>query len=61
MTTYTNRTNEERETIRKAYQFEVTAIANDSWERNPYLDDLKKMKDWVSVWGAINEAVAMTM
>ena len=53
MTTYFNRTPAEQEIIRKAYDFEIKAIAEDSSERNPYLESIRTM----GLWEALNEAV----
>ena len=55
MTTYFNRTPAEQEIIRKAYDFEIEAIAQNSAERNPYFEAVKAM----GLWEAINEAVEM--
>jgi hypothetical protein len=55
MTTYSNRTPAEQEIIRKAYDFEIAAIAQNSAERNPYFEAVKAM----GLWEAINEAVEM--
>lgn len=55
MTTFFNRTPAEQEIIRKAYDFEVEAIANNSTERNPYAPAVKAM----GLWEALNEAVEM--
>jgi len=55
MTTFFNRTPAEQEIIRKAYDFEVEAIANNSTERNPYASAVKAM----GLWEALNEAIEM--
>lgn len=55
MTTFFNRTAEEQELIRKAYDFEIEAIEKDSPEGNPYRETLKTM----GLWEAIEEAVEM--
>lgn len=55
MKTYFDRTPAEQEIIRKAYDFEIEAIAQDSAERNPYTDAIKAM----GLWEALNEAVEM--
>lgn len=55
MTTYFNRTPAEQEIIRKAYDFEIEAIKNDSSDRNPYATILQNM----GLWEAVNEAVEM--
>ena len=55
MTTFFNRTTAEQEIIRKAYDFEIKAIENDSSERNPYTEAIKAM----GLWEALNEAVEM--
>ena len=55
MTTLFNRTPAEQEIIRKAYDFEVEAIANNSTERNPYASAVKAM----GLWEALNEAIEM--
>lgn len=56
MKKYHERTNEEKEIIRKAYEFEIQAIETDSAERNPYADTVKAM----GLWEAINIAVELT-
>ena len=53
--TYFNRTTEEQEIIRKAYDFEIEAIAKNSTENNPYCKAVKAM----GLWEALNEAVEM--
>ena len=53
MTTYFNRTSAEQDIIRKAYDFEIEAIAEGSSERNPYAAAIKAM----GLWEALNEAV----
>ena len=55
MKTYFDRTPAEQEIIRKAYDFEIKAIAEDSSERNPYFEAIRAM----GLWEAINEAVEM--
>lgn len=55
MKTYFERTTAEQEIIRKAYEFEIKAIAEDNDERNPYFEDIKAM----GLWEALNEAVEM--
>ena len=55
MTTFFNRTTTEQELIRKAYDFEIEAIAQDSTECNPYKEAVKAM----GLWEAIEEAIEM--
>ena len=55
MTTYFNRTQAEQDILRKAYDFEIEAIKNDSSERNPYTEAIRAM----GLWEALNEAVEM--
>ena len=55
MTTFFDRTKEEQELIRNAYQFEMEAIKEGSSKRNPYCETLKTM----GLWEALNEAVEM--
>jgi hypothetical protein len=55
MKTYFERTAAEQDIIRKAYEFEIKAIAECSDERNPYFEDLKAM----GLWEALSEAVEM--
>lgn len=55
MTAFFNRTPAEQEIIRKAYDFEIEAIANNSTERNPYAPAVKAM----GLWEALNEAIEM--
>ena len=43
MTDYTNRTESEKEIIRKAYEFEIEAIENLDASPNPYLDAIRAM------------------
>ena len=57
MTTFFNRTPAEQEIIRKAYDFEIEAIQNDSAERNPYADAIQAM----GLWEALNEAIEMAL
>lgn len=59
MTTFTNRTQSEQDIIRKAYEFELEAIANCDSSRNPWFDTIKAMPDGDALWEAINEAVEM--
>jgi len=59
MTTYFNRTIEEQELIRKAYEFEVEAIRRNSAERNPFFNAVLSMDDGEEVWKNINFAVEM--
>lgn len=60
MITFTQRTTAEQEIIRKAYDFEIAAIANGDSSRNPYFDTIKAMEEGDAVWEAINIAVEMT-
>ena len=55
MTLFINRTPAEQEIIRKAYDFEIEAIKNDSSERNPYAKEIRAM----GLWEALNEAVEL--
>lgn len=55
MTSFFNRTASEQELIRKAYDFEIEAIENDSTEPNPYREAVKAM----GAWEAIEEALEM--
>ena len=55
MKTYFERTTTEQDIIRKAYEFEIRAIEDLSYEPNPYFKDLKAL----GLWEAINEAVDM--
>ena len=55
MTTFTQRTTEQQDIIRKAYDFEIEAIKNGSSDRNPYATILQNM----GLWEAVNEAVEM--
>ena len=57
MTTFFNRTPAEQEIIRKAYDFEIEAIQNDSAERTPYADAIQAM----GLWEALNEAIEMAL
>lgn len=59
MKNFYERTEAERNIIRKAYEFEIEAIENldpmvDS-PANPYMKDIKAM----GLWKAFNEAVSM--
>lgn len=53
--TYFNRTTEEQEIIRKAYDFEIEAIEKDSAKCNPYKEAVQTM----GLWEAIEEAIEM--
>ena len=55
MNTYFNRTAAEQDIIRKAYDFEIEAITQNSSERNPYFETVKAM----GLWEALNEAIEM--
>lgn len=55
MKTYFERPIAEQEIIRKAYNFEIEAIENNSSERNPYFEEIQAM----GLWEAINEAIEM--
>lgn len=55
MFTFINLTSAEQEIIRKAYEFELAAIANEDAARNPYTDILQAM----GLWEALDEAVEM--
>lgn len=59
MTTFTQRTSAQQEIIRKAYNFEIEAIAKNDSSRNPWFDTIKAMPDGEALWEAINEAVEM--
>lgn len=56
---YLDRIATEQELIRKAYDFEVEAIANLDNTKNPYFDAIHAMADGEEVWEAISEAVEM--
>lgn len=58
-TSFFNRTTAEQEIIRKAYEFEMEAIANCDSSRNPYADKIKAMPDGKDLWEGINQAVEM--
>lgn len=55
MTSYFNLTTEQKETIRKAYEFEVDCIEIGSYEPNPYRKAVKEM----GLWEAIQVALEM--
>lgn len=55
MKTYFERSTAEQEIIRKAYNFEIEAIENNSAERNPYFEEIQTM----GLWEALNEAIEM--
>ena len=55
MITFINCTPAEQEIIRKAYDFEITAIEEESTERNPYAKAVQNM----GLWEAFNKAVEM--
>ena len=55
MKTYFERSTAEQEIIRKAYDFEVEAIENNSSEPNPYFKEIKAM----GLWEVLNEALEM--
>ena len=59
MTTFTQRTTEQKNIIRKAYDFEIEAIANCDSSRNPWFDTITAMPDGDILWEAINVAVEM--
>lgn len=61
MTTYMNRTTAEQEIIRKAYEFELEALRNESDEPNPYFQAVRAMDDGKAVWFAISDAISMAM
>ena len=58
MTTFTARTANEQEIIRKAYEFEIEAIESLDWTRNPYIEQLFEMGGEELV-EALNLAVEM--
>lgn len=58
MTTFTARTANEQDIIRKAYEFEIEAIENLSNERNPYIEQLFEMGG-AELVEALNLAVEM--
>lgn len=55
MTSFLNRSIEEQDIIRKAYDFEIEAIHSNNPAANPYFDTLKAL----GLWEALNEAVEM--
>lgn len=59
MITFAQRTPAEQDIIRKAYDFEVMAIANSDSSRNPYHDAIKAMDEGDAVWEGINLALEM--
>lgn len=59
MTTFFNRPVTEQELIRKAYDFEVKAIEEDSSEPNPFRKAVLALIDGSAVWEGINEALEM--
>lgn len=59
MTTFTQRTAEQQDIIRKAYNFEIEAIKACDSSRNPWFDTIQAMPDGEALWEAINEAVEM--
>lgn len=59
MTTFTQRTTEQQNIIRKAYDFEIEAIANGDSSRNPWFDTIMAMPDGEELWEAINVAIEM--
>ena len=59
MTTFTQRTTEQQNIIRKAYDFEIEGIANCDSSRNPWFDAIMAMPDGEELWEAINVAVEM--
>lgn len=69
MTAYFDRTREEQEIIRKAYEFEINGIKAildfEDFEYgsrpNPYFEDIKKMDNWENLWEAISDAVEMAL
>lgn len=58
--TYFDRTEAERETIRRAYEFEVTATKRGD-NYNPYMTAILEMTEGEAVWEALKEAVEMTL
>lgn len=59
MITFAQRTTAEQDIIRKAYDFEVTAIENGDYADNPYYNAIKAMKEGDAVWEGINLALEM--
>lgn len=59
MITFTQRTPAQQDIIRKAYDFEIKAIAEGNSSRNPWFDTIKAMPDGDALWKAIDEAVEM--
>ena len=55
MTNFFNRTVNEQQIIRMAYEFEIQAIENCDTSPNPYKEAIVNM----GLWEAINEAVEM--
>lgn len=53
MINFYDRTSNEQDLIRKAYEFEIDAIEQDNAEPNPYCEAVKAL----GLWEAINEAV----
>lgn len=59
MTTFFNRPATEQELIRKAYDFEVKAIKEDSAEPNPFRKAVLALADGIALWEGINQALEM--
>lgn len=59
MTTFTQRTIEQQDIIRKAYDFEIEAIENCDSSRNPWFDTIMAMPNGEELWEAINVAIEM--
>jgi len=64
MMKFFDRTPEQQEVIRKAYQFEVDAIdvlqsGGSGSDRNPWFDEIHSWVDGRETWLAINDALEM--
>lgn len=59
MITFAERTENEKDIIRKAYRFEIEAIEELNFERNPYFNAIKAMEDGKDIWEAINIAIEL--
>lgn len=60
MTTFFNRSAAEQELIRKAYDFEIKAIEEDSTKPNPFCKAVLALADGFALWEGINQALEMT-
>lgn len=59
MKTFYERTDSEKDIIKKAYQYEIEAIENNNLDSNPYLPRVLSMEDGKDVWEAINVAIEL--